>query len=160
MKHGFSQQDWFEYTCGDLTEERRSELDRHLAICTECRKSARELAAMDSMLSRMASRLRESIPVTPEEISEGYRAAAMGTDRGYHGASQRVIWLKLYLSKICGKHTAGRALQRAANEASAESVELVTPGQWEVFVNSLSGIVGDLCGDPASRLLQAIGYAR
>jgi anti-sigma factor RsiW len=153
MKHGFSQQDWFEYTCGDLDAPRTAALESHLSACAECRDYARELEAMDQVFAQTAAQLRNSIPVLPETILSAYREVTAGSD------SQRAIWLRLFLSKVCGKHTAGRVIEKAANAASAQSMEMMTPNQWHLFVASLSTMVGELCGQPAARLLQTIGYA-
>jgi hypothetical protein len=159
MTHGFSRQDWIEYTAG----ARDAELEAHLKECPECRETARRLIEIDSQLSRMASEVRDSQTVTDGATQIAFAqvlgALRSSAPRSQYAEPQLLIWLELFLSHLFGRHTAQRAMQRAANLAAAESADAVSPGQWGEFVRGLSEMVADLCGEPAARLLSAIGNA-
>ncbi len=151
MIHGCSDHEWSEWACGELRGRRALEFEQHLRACGECRGRSAELAGLDAMFSDMASKLKAATPVSGADIQEALFRWERQTS-----PSRRVEYLRVYLSRVCGTHIAGRALGLAAKEAKAELPELVESGQWRKFIASLSEIVGGICGEPAVLLLQSI----
>jgi anti-sigma factor RsiW len=143
-----------DYAIDEIERDRRGELERHLEACEACRAAVERIRMADREIARLARQLRESVPVPVDEIEQ---ALARMRTRSATAAPQQLVWLELFLTRMCGKHTAQRAISRAARETSAGPLESLGELQWEVFVLQLKSIVGQLCGEPAAQLLHAIG---
>ena len=158
MKDTFTRQQWVEYTCGAAPLELRFAIDDHMTRCEHCRAFSRMLEDVDRELIDAVAILRDSVSISEAQGERAYelwreRQTAWETDH----LSRRIVRLQLFLAPICGFGTAERAMFAAAGRSKSDSVELLTEHQWPAFVKHLSSIVGDLCGEPAARLLWHIG---
>lgn len=154
MTHGFSNRDWLEFSEGGLPRDRETTMRQHIAACFECRQKVERLRCVESELHELGTRIRDSMTICDRRIQDAYRALRFAED---NPVDERLMHLEVFVSGICGTRTADRALRAAAHHANAPSAGVITDRQWPDFVKKLSSIVGALCGEPAARLLYALG---
>lgn len=160
MTHGFSNRDWLEFIEGCPPPDRERTMRQHLAACFECRQKVEQFRSIDRELREVGARIRDSVTICDQRIQNAYRALRFLPDSEpkNNPVEQRLMWLEVFVAGICGTRTAERALRAAAQHANAASTQAITDRQWPDFVRKLSSIVGALCGEPAARLLYAIGW--
>jgi anti-sigma factor RsiW len=156
IKH-FAREEWVEYTCGMPSAHLRAQMEEHFATCSECASVASELAIMDLELRSAAKRFREALPADAN-VASRYEELKDQTALDSDAVWKRVLRLELFLTPICGFHTAQRAMRAAAKRALADSVDSLTEFTWAEFIRHLRSIISALCGEPTACLLWQVGH--
>jgi hypothetical protein len=158
MTNHFAREEWVEYTSGMASAYLRARMERHFAMCSECAAAASELAAVDLELRSAAKHLRDALPRVDDNLAARYEEwkdqAVLNSDAVW----KRVLRLELFLTPICGFHTAQKAMREAAKRALADSVDNVTEFTWAEFIRNLRSIISALCGEPTACLLWQVGH--
>jgi hypothetical protein len=159
MNHGIGDQEWNDYIDGIATVEVTNRIQSHCAVCQEC-SEFHELISCSSRLLEEASlterrrfemdrsqidRMRANVLVA---ISSGGKSTA---DKSQ--VKGRLDMLEMVLAPYCGTRAAARALQSAAAQSTARTLEHVTADNWEPFLERLTAIAASMVGDTFANLV-------
>jgi len=163
MNHGITDQEWNDYIDGVATAEVKSRIQSHCAICQECWEF-QELVSCSSRLLEEAGR-KERRRLTPDQTQvDRMRANVMASIKSSQDSQPdnsqvrgRLDMLEMVLAPYCGTHTAVRALQSAAAQSTARTLEQVNADNWEPFLERLTAIAAAVVGDTFASLVREQG---
>ena len=164
MQHGFSEQQWLDYSDGTLDPETCSRIERHLRECPACLELTADLYAWRGLLTAEAAHLRDTC-MLPEWRMERLLESTLNRVRFRHPQSFRnpgmtpregMLLLRCLLESICGRGTARATMELAMRRSTDRSGDI--DGQnWPVFVACLSDAIASVCGSAAGKLVDRAG---
>lgn len=165
MRHEISEQDWNDYFEGELAAEARERIDAHVASCFACWEFCQRMARTTRALRGAVGEVRETLQLDSEELQRSLRSflarvEAARADEASLASKQiqaRLDALADVMAPMCGAHTARSALHLAARNSVAKSLDGVTHGNWESFLENLTSIAAVMCGATGADLVWESG---
>jgi hypothetical protein len=166
MKHGISTQQWDAYSEGELTEKARDQLEAHLLGCHACWDFYTQRMQATQLLRAAGAAMRDAVPLREGAATQGLQAvlarARFGdADTALHllhpGIRERLADLSTLLTLLCGAAMAERVLTIAAFGSPARSLNAVTPGTWEPFLQRLTALARFVGGETGANLIWESG---
>lgn len=168
MIHGFSEQEWNDYVESLVDETTRDRIEAHLIGCISCWEFNEQLARTTQAVRTGGDRLREVFVLGDEQLHSGLRgvfekirqfeSAELQAEEPPHRAiQQKLDKLAAVMTPMCGSQTALMALQAAASESQARSLEKITADNWTPFLTSLKSIAIVMCGETGGHLVWESG---
>jgi anti-sigma factor RsiW len=160
--HGIKDEDWEAYVEGALTSVDRDRLEAHLTGCLGCWERVEMLQITTEQLREAGAQARLSLPLRDAQLHTGLLGAFAKLRAAEEAAEAATIRQRLHaLSKVlagmCGSATAAKALQIAAQRSTAQTLERVTPHNWDSFLTRLTSIATVMCGETGAHLVRESG---
>ena len=162
MAHGISDQDWSDYLDGCATPELRSRIESHITACMSCWEFNQQMSLVTVSLNEAGQEARELLTVEDRRLHRLMRSAfaRLRDEREIPWRSRvegRLNTLETVLAPFCGIQAAVQALQTAARNSPARSLDGVSDVNWEPFLDRLTDIAATLCGDTFASLVRERG---
>jgi hypothetical protein len=158
MKHGISEAEWSDYLDGRTATEARERIEAHLIGCLECWEFYQRMTCVTKELVEAGEEARQGLTVEDRGLHtmlrgvfSQLRASEPAQVRG------RLSLLETVLAPFCGTQAAVRALEVAAKNSPARSLERVTTDNWEPFLDELTAIASAMCGETFAGLIRERG---
>ncbi len=159
MKHGISEQEWNDYLDGRATAAVSYRIEAHLIGCLECWEFYERLSCATQQLLAACEEARQGLTLEDRQLHAMLRGVfsrlrTEGSAGTMHPQVQgQLHMLHSVLAPFCGTQAAARALQTAAKNSPARSLEQVTLDNWEPFLEKLKAIAAAMCGDTFANLI-------
>jgi hypothetical protein len=163
MKHGISELEWNDYLDGRASGEARDRIEAHFIGCLECWEFYEQMSCATQELLEAGEEARQGLALEDRQLHAMLRGvfarlrAGQSRSAVHAQVRRRLDVLERVLALFCGTQAAGRALQAAAKDSPACSLERVTPENWEPFLERLTAIAAAMCGDTFAGLIQEQG---
>jgi anti-sigma factor RsiW len=163
MKHGISEVEWNDYLDGLATADESERIEAHLAGCLACWEMYQMLLSATEELMEASEEARQELTLRDGQLHAMMRGVFSRLRAGQPGGAAhsqvqgQLNMLKTVLAPFCGTHAAARALQVAAKNSPARSLERVTKDNWEPFLDKLTAIAAAMCGDTFGGLVRERG---
>jgi len=162
MKHGISELEWNDYLDQCAAQDVCDRIEAHLIGCLECWEFYEKMSRATRELLDAAEEARAGI--TPEDrqlhlmLSGVFaRIRAQKTFTVHPQVKGRLNRLETVLAPFCGPQAAVCALQAAARNSPATSLEQVTLDNWGPFLERLTAIAAAMCGETFAGLVRESG---
>lgn len=150
MKNCLSPEIWTGFLDGTLTQEEETSAEAHLATCSHCRLLASEFVRVEDVLIGVARQARDHASLAPAEI----RMALDRFKTQIHeprGITCCLEALRFFLTGMLGATAGSKVLEAAARHKE------ISEATWPRFIDRLSEMISDLCGDGAGTIVSYIG---
>jgi hypothetical protein len=159
MKHGISELEWNDYLDGRAIVEARDRIEAHFIGCLDCWEFYEQMSCATGELREAGEEARQGLTLEDRQLHVMLRGvfarlrAEEAAPSKAPGVQGRLNLLERVLAPFCGAHAAARALQAAAKNSPARSLERVTPDNWEPFMERLTSIAAAMCGQTFADLI-------
>jgi hypothetical protein len=157
MKHGISELEWNDYLDGRAAAELRDRIEAHFLGCLECWEFYERISTATRELFNAGEEARRSLTLEDRQLHAMLRRVfAQLRDEPQPASSQvrrRLNALEKVLAPLCGTMAAARAIQAAARNSPARSLEGVSQDNWEPFLKKLTAIAAAMCGETFASLV-------
>ena len=159
MTHGITDQDWNDYIDGIATADVRDRIQSHCAVCAECWEFYDQMSCSTSLLQEAGNDVRRHYTLEDNRLNQllGNVLAAIRSDEsavfGSVHVKGRLDMLETVFAPFCGSQAAARALQSAAAQSRACTIEQITEDNWEPFMERLTAIAAAMVGDTFANLV-------
>ena len=162
MTHGISDQEWSDYLDGLASPELRRRIESHITACISCWEFNQRMSLVTMSLEEAGQEARELLTLEDRRLHHLMRGTftRLRAEGGIPGRAQvevRLNTLETVLAPFCGIQAAVQALQTAARESPARSLDRVSDVNWEPFLDRLTDIAATLCGDTFAILVRERG---
>jgi hypothetical protein len=163
MKHGISELEWNDYLDGRAPAEVRDRIEAHLIGCLECWEFYEQMSGATLELMTAGEEARQELTLEDRQLHVMLRGVFSRLGAGEAGSvvraqvQGRLTVLETVLAPFCGTQAALCALQVAAKDSPARSLEQVTPDNWEPFLKRLTAIAAAMCGETLAGLIWESG---
>jgi hypothetical protein len=159
MKHGISELEWNDYLDGQATAEVRDLIEAHMIGCLECWEFYEQLSDATEELLEAGEEARRGLTLEDRRLHLMLRGvfSRLRTGEARSQVEGRLSLLETVLAPFCGAHAAACALQVAAQNSPARSLDRVTPDNWEPFLERLTVIAAAMCGATFAGLIRESG---
>ena len=159
MRHEISELEWNDYLDGQAPVELRDRIEAHMIGCLECWEFYERLSEATRELVAASEEARLGLPLEDRRMHAMLRGIfsrikPAGMKSQVEG---RLNLLEEVLAPFCGAQAAQSALEAAAQNSPARSLDQVTPENWEPFLDRLSAIAGAMCGATFAGLIRESG---
>jgi hypothetical protein len=154
MQHGFTEQEWLEFTDGALREPSLSRLEAHLAVCAECTAGVDSIRAWHERLRTEGERLRMAMEL-PELERERMLAQSLTRIAAEYPAPERrgpaeaLAALRALLGPVFGAGIVRAAIEAALQRSAPGGINA---GSWSAFAAALREMIQPPCGLAAGLL--------
>jgi len=159
MNHGISDQEWNDYIDGVAIAEVSNRIQSHCAVCQECWEFHELISCSSRLLENAGLTERRRFEMDRLQIDR-MRASVLAAINPNKKAMAdkshvrgRLNMLEMVLAPYCGTHAAALALQSAAAQSTARTLEHVTADNWEPFLERLTAIAASMVGDTFANLV-------
>jgi hypothetical protein len=155
MNHGITEQDWNDYIDGIATDEVRSRIQSHCAVCVECWEFYDQMSCSTLLLQEASNEVRHFFSTKESNVDRlltNVLAAIRASDSPLH-VQGRLNMLETVFAPFCGSQNAARVLQSAAAQSRARTLEQITEDNWEPFLERLTAIAAAMVGDTFANLV-------
>ena len=160
MKHGISELEWNDYVDGSAAPEVRDRIEAHFTGCLQCWEFYERMCCATDELVDAGEEARQTLTVADRQLHamlsgtfsrlrDGEVTAAAVQDQ----VQGRLDMLETMLAPFWGSQAAASALQTAAKNSPARTLEQVTPYNWEQFLERLTAIAAAICGETFAGLV-------
>jgi hypothetical protein len=158
MNHGISDQEWNDYIDGIAVAEVSNRIQSHCAVCQECWEFHELISCSSRLLEEASLSERRRFEMDRSQIDRMRANVLAAINSGKESADKsqvkgRLDMLEMVLAPYCGTHAAARALQSAAAQSTARTLEHVTADNWEPFLERLTAIAASMVGDTFANLV-------
>src|SRR5215472_15592227 len=164
MKHGISELDWNDYLDRCAPQEVCDRIETHLIGCLECWEFYERLSNGTREVQDAADDARARITIEDRQLHRmlsgvfaQVRAAAEPNADLHPQVKGRLSRLETVLAPFCGPRAAVCALQAAARNSPAASLDQVTLDNWGPFLERLTAIAAAMCGETFAGLVRESG---
>lgn len=163
MKHGISELDWNDYLDRCAPQDVCDRIETHLIGCLQCWEFYERVSSATRDLQDAAEEARARI--TPEDrhlhrmLSGVFARVRAAEPKGdlHPQVKGRLSRLETVLAPFCGPQAAVCALQAAARNSPAASLDQVTLDNWGPFLETLTAIAAAMCGETFAGLVRESG---
>jgi|SRR5882724_1732829 len=159
MNHGISDQEWNDYIDGIATADVCARIQSHCAVCVECWEFSDQMSCSTQLLNEAGNDARRRFAIRHDRVNEllsNVLAAIKSDESGsldpVH-VKVRLDMLETVFAPFCGSQAAARALQSAAAQSRARTLEDITEDNWEPFLERLTAIAAAMIGDTFANLV-------
>jgi len=159
MNHGITDQEWNEYIDGTAAADVTRRIQAHCAACLECWEFYEQMSCSNRILQDAGHDARRRFTVDQKQIKRLLTnvIAAIRSDEGGFLDPQhvkgRLDMLETVFAPFCGSRAAVRALESAAAQSTACTLEQITEDNWEPFLERLTAIAAAMVGDTFASLV-------
>jgi hypothetical protein len=164
MKHGISELDWNDYLDRCAPQEVCDHIETHLIGCLECWEFYERMSSATQDLHDAAEDARARVTIEDRQLHRMLsgvfaqaRAAAEPNPDLHPQVKGRLSRLETVLAPFCGPRAAVCALQAAARNSPAASLDQVTLDNWAAFLENLTAIAAAMCGETFAGLVRESG---
>jgi hypothetical protein len=163
MKHGISELEWNDYLDGRATDEVRDRIEAHFIGCLECWEFYEQMACATQELIAAGEEARQGLSVEDRQLHTMLRGVFARLEAGQAETSVhlqvrgRLNLLETVLTPFFGTRATARALDAAAKNSPARSLDRVTLENWEPFLERLTAIAAAMCGETFAGLIRESG---
>ncbi|PWU05203.1 MAG: hypothetical protein C5B51_15240 [Terriglobia bacterium] len=148
MQHGFTEQEWMEFSEGAMGASSRSRLEAHLAVCAECAAKLDAIRVWHQRLSTEGERLRVAMEL-PEIDRERMlaqsleRIAAEYPSAERRGPAEALAALRALLGPVFGAGMIRAAVDAALERGAPGGINAAS---WSAFAAELREMIQPACG--------------
>jgi multidrug efflux pump subunit AcrA (membrane-fusion protein) len=158
MKHGISELEWSEYVDGSATAEVRDRIETHFIGCLRCWEFYERMCGATDMLVDAGEEARQTLTLEDRRLHAMLGGAFSRLRAGEVIAvpaqvKGRLDMLETMLAPFWGTQAVASALQTAAKNSPARTLEKVTLDNWEQFLERLTAIAAAICGETFAGLV-------
>ena len=156
MEHEITELEWNDYFDGTASERLRARIDAHIAACLECWEFHQDMVCGIRVLNQVCEEARRALQVDDQHLKAEMlrlRDRLRNTARRRSPVQGRLNLLETVLEPYFGAGATERALQVAAKNSPARSLEQVTTDNWEPFMEKLTAIAAAMCGETFAGLV-------
>jgi hypothetical protein len=156
MGHEITDLEWNDYFDGTANEALRARIEAHIVACLECWEFHQEMVCAIRVLNQACEEARRGLAVEDSHlrVELDRLLAQLHSDNRRHVPVQgRLNLLETVLAPYFGAGATERALQVAAKNSPARSLEHVTTDNWEPFLERLTAIAAAMCGETFAGLV-------
>jgi len=159
MNHGISDQEWNDYIDGIATADVSARIQSHCAVCTECWEFYDQMSCSTLLLQDAAGDARRGFTLDSSHLDHLLTNVLAAIRSGEGGSFDpvhvkgRLDMLETVFAPFCGSQAAARALQSAAAQSRARTIEQITEDNWEPFMERLTAIAAAMVGDTFANLV-------
>jgi len=163
MKHGITELEWNDYLDGRAAAGVRDRIEAHFIGCLECWEFYEQMSGATEEMVEASEEARHGLTLEDRQLHlmlHGVFSRLRTGDAGGTVQAQvrgRLSLLETVLAPFCGAQAAASALQAAARNSPARSLEQVTPDNWEPFLEKLTVIAAAMCGETFAGLVRESG---
>lgn len=160
--HGISPEQWEMYAEGLAEPAERERIEAHLTGCLVCWEQYETLQLATLELRQVGAAVRCQLPLRDAQLHTGLQRAFAKLRQAESTADtsaieQRLTALTHTLATMCGTATAAKALQVAAQKSAAQSLDSISPANWDSFLTRLTSIATVMCGETGAHLVRESG---
>jgi hypothetical protein len=159
MKHGISELEWSDYVDGAATAEVRDRIEAHFTGCLQCWEFYERMCGATEALVDAGEEARQALTLGDRELHSMLTGAFTRLRAGDAMSpvpaqvQGRLDMLETMLAPFWGTQAVASALQTAAKNSPARTLERVTLDNWEQFLERLTAIAAAICGETFAGLV-------
>jgi predicted anti-sigma-YlaC factor YlaD len=159
MKHGISEHEWSDYLDGWATSEVRDRIETHFIGCLQCWEFYERMCGATEVLVDAGEEARQALTLEDRDLHAMLSGAFSRLRAGEvmtpvpAQVQGRLDMLETMLAPFWGTQAVASALQTAAKNSPARSLEKVTVDNWEQFLERLTAIAAAICGETFAGLV-------
>jgi hypothetical protein len=163
MKHGITELEWNDYVDRLAPIDVRDRIEAHLIGCLECWDFYEQVSRASRVLQQAGEEARERVTLGDPQLHAMLggvfsRLKANESSKSVDPLVRgRLSRLETVLAPFCGPKAAVCALQAAARNSRASTLEQVTVDNWGEFLERLTAIAAAMCGETFAGLVRESG---
>jgi hypothetical protein len=163
MKHGITELEWNDYVDRLAPPDVTDRIEAHLIGCLDCWDFYEQVSRASRELREAGEEARERMTLEDRQLHAMLCAvfsrikSARSSECLDPLVKRRLSRLETVLAPFCGSKAAVCALEAAARNSPASSLEQVTAENWGAFLEKLTAIAAAMCGETFAGLVRESG---